>query len=46
MLTMNNKKAFQWDANHPLSERTYFIMNKVEHVQGGSLYSEVQVENV
>ena len=49
-----NKKAFQQDANRPLANRTWFIMNKFEHVGGGAKgarlgglqYSEVQVEQV
>ena len=28
------KKAFQWGADRPTSNRTCFIMNKFEHVQG------------
>ena len=33
---LNHRKALQWDANRPHGNRTCFILNKLEHVQGGS----------
>ena len=42
----SNKKVFQSNANCPLADSPCFIVYKFEHVQGGSLYSAVQVEQV
>ena len=42
-----NKKAFQSNANHPLSDSPCFIVNTFEHVwEGGGLCSEAKVEKV
>ena len=38
--TKENKKAFQSNANRPLSKSKYYIVNKFEQV----IYSEVQFE--
>ena len=34
------------DVNHPLADHMCFTMNQFEHVYVGSLYSEVEVEQV
>ena len=30
-----NKKAFQYDSNRPIADRSCFIMEKFEHIRGG-----------
>ena len=47
MLTIENKKAFQSNANYPLANSMCYIVIKCELVWGGAaLYSEVQIEQV
>ena len=40
-----DKKAFQSNANHPLSDIPYFIANKSDVSGGGALHNKVQVEH-
>ena len=37
-----NKKAFQLNANHPLSDSPFFIVNKLKHVWEGEEQGPVQ----